>query len=222
MDPSPVSLRPFNPPPRLVDTRLPAPGYVPATLTRGFSTEFGSLDSIERQWGPDRALLGEELRSYGENLQSAHWRWTWKADRPAHWHCLVTIECEGQIQGILAVENLLRPAQIVPNGWVLYVDYLEVAPWNYRVPQDRAEPAIRMPRFAGVGTVLIGEAIRMSLGRAAGGRVGLHSLPQAEDFYRGRCGMNNLGRDSNYYDLVYFEYADGVVAEQLTKLGLSA
>jgi hypothetical protein len=155
-------------------------------------------------------------------LQSAHWQWTWKAARPPHWHTLVTVECEGQVQGIMAVENLLRPSGVTPDAVVLYVDFLEVAPWNYRVPQNRAHPAIRLPRFAGVGTLLIAEAIRMSFGRGAGGRVGLHALAQAEEFYAQRCGMNDLGPDPRYHDLVYFEYAEGVAQERLTAMGLSA
>jgi hypothetical protein len=61
----------------------------------------------------------------------------------------------------------------------------------------------------------------MSYGITAGGRVGLHSLRQAEDFYA-RCGMTRIGPDPNYYDLTYFEYPDGMTAAQLTALELSA
>jgi hypothetical protein len=60
----------------------------------------------------------------------------------------------------------------------------------------------------------------MSLGATAGGRVGLHSLPQAEDFYS-RCGMTRIGPDPSDNDLVYFEYHDGVAAARLTAMGLS-
>ncbi len=120
----------------------------------------------------------------------------------------------------MAVENFLRPSQLAPPSWVLYVDYVEVAPWNYRVPQNRGVAAVREPRFRGVGALLLGEAIRMSLGATAGGRVGLHSLPQAEDFYS-HCGMKRIGPDPNYYDLVYFEYPDGVAGAQLTAMRLS-
>ncbi|VTR96316.1 Uncharacterized protein OS=Methylomonas sp. FJG1 GN=JT25_10440 PE=4 SV=1 [Gemmata massiliana] len=60
----------------------------------------------------------------------------------------------------------------------------------------------------------------MSIGATACGRVGLHSLPQAEDFYN-RCGMTRIGPDPHYYDLVYFEYPDGVAGAQLTAMRLS-
>lgn len=222
MNPSPNSPRPFNPPPRLVDTRLPLPGYVPVTLTRGFPATSDSLDAIERLWEPERTRLADDLRTHGETLESGHWDWRNKARRQPHWHCLVTIECEGHVQGIMAVENHLRRSVLSAGNWVLYVDYLEVAPWNYRVPQDRSRDAIRVPRYTRVGTMLIGEAIRMSLGAAAGGRVGLHGLPQAEDFYVRRCGMSRVGPDPMYYDLVYFEYPDSAAATRLTAMELSA
>jgi hypothetical protein len=180
------------------------------------------LDAVERLWAPERARLVEELRAHGETLESAHWDWRNKSRRQPHWHCLVTIECEGQVQGIMAVENFLRPSTLTPNAWVLYVDFLEVAPWNYRVPQDRSRPPVQIPRYSRAGTLLIGEAIRMSLGAAAGGRLGLHGLPQAEDFYVRRCGMTRIGSDPMYHNLVYFEYPDGVAATRLTAMELSA
>jgi hypothetical protein len=120
----------------------------------------------------------------------------------------------------MAVENLLRPSQLSPRSWLLYVDYLEVAPWNYRIPQNRNVAAVREPRFKGVGALLLGEAIRMSVGATAGGHVGLRERMQAEHFYL-HCGMTRIGPDPNYYDLVYFEYADGVAAASLTAMRLS-
>ena len=221
MNPSPTSPRPFNPPPRLVDTRLPRPGYASVTLIRGHLATPDYLDAVEQLWAPERASLESELAAHGETLESAHWDWRNKARRPPHWYCLVTVECEGQLQGIMAVENFLRPAVLTPGTWVLYVDYIEVAPWNYRVPQDRAKPVARESRFKEVGTLLLAEAIRMSIGAAAGGRVGLHGLQQAEAFYVRRCGMNRIGPDPGYYDLVYFEYPDGVAAARLTAMGVS-
>jgi hypothetical protein len=191
-------------------------------LTRGYPVTDAYLDVIERLWGPDRARLAREVAAQGEVLESAHWDWRNKVRRQPHWHCLVTIECDGQVQGIMAVENLLRPSSLTPGAAVLYVDYLETAPWNYRVPQDRNKRAVQVPRYTRVGTLLIGEAIRMSLGAAAGGRVGLHGLPQAEDFYVRRCGMTRIGPDPMYHDLVYFEYPDGVAAARLTAMELSA
>ena len=37
------------------------------------------------------------------------------------------------------------------------------------------------------------------------GRIGLHSLPQANSFYANTCGMTDLGADPAYEGLCYFE-----------------
>jgi hypothetical protein len=50
------------------------------------------------------------------------------------------------------------------------------------------------------------EAIRMSLNCGYGGRIGLHSLPTAEPFYRDKLGMSDFGPDGNYGQLCYFEF----------------
>ncbi|VTR96317.1 unnamed protein product [Gemmata massiliana] len=126
MNPSPHSSRPFNPPPRLIDTRLSPPGYVPVTVTRGFPVSH--LEAIEAVWAPEREQLVADLREHGETLESGHWDWRNKIARQPHWHTLVVVECDGQVQGIMAVENFLRPSRLSPSEWVLYLDYVEVAP----------------------------------------------------------------------------------------------
>jgi hypothetical protein len=93
------------------------------------------------------------------------------------------------------------------------VDYLESAPWNL-------QGSVVLPRFLGVGTVLLAEAVRLSVEDGFGGRVGLHSLPQAEAFYA-RCRMTNSGADPDYYDLTYFEYTGHQAAEWLATIGES-
>jgi hypothetical protein len=42
---------------------------------------------------------------------------------------LVAIECEGEAQGIMALLRAPQPARF-EDGHVIYVDYLESAPWN--------------------------------------------------------------------------------------------
>jgi hypothetical protein len=216
MNPSPEAQRPFNSPPRLIDCRTNPTTPFPAKLTRGYPIDYGLMLEVEKEWGPARSELATQMAATGERLESRHWYWPNKAvpsHYPAGWHCLVTVECEGQVQGIMAVETLLRPAVLDLNGWVVYVDFVESAPWNYRVPSDRNRPVVRAARFAGIGTLLIAEAVRMSMGQRANGRVGLHALPQADDFYMSRCGMRRIGEDPAYHNLVYFEYPDGVAAK---------
>ena len=81
---------------------------------------------------------------------------------------------------------------------MVYVNYLEAAPWN-------VASFIPPGKFRGVGSILIGAAINLSLDEGFYGRIGLHSLPQAERFYAKTCGMEELGIDPQVEDLRYFE-----------------
>jgi hypothetical protein len=110
----------------------------------------------------------------------------------------------------MAVLGTPRRARL-GGGHVVYVDYVESAPWNLK-------GTVVSPRFLGVGTVLIAEAVRLSLEMGLGGRVGLHSLPQAEPFYA-RCRMTRVGPDPSYYDLTYFEHAGQEALDWLASLG---
>lgn len=213
MSPSPAP--PVQPLPRLSDGRVNPPAVTPAAVTRGFPPD--RLADVERVWGPARAAVGAAAIAAGIRLDHDHWRWTDKDGRArAGEALLVAVEAAGEVQGLMALKTALQPSRLIPNRWVLYVDYVESAPWNLTVP------GVQGKRYDGVGYLLIGEAVRASVGRAAGGRVGLHSLPQTEPFYETKCRMTRVGPDPGYYGLVYFEYADGVAAEWLTDVGLSA
>ncbi|WP_171471315.1 hypothetical protein [Frigoriglobus tundricola] len=80
-----------------------------------------------------------------------------------------------------------------------YVDFLEAAPWNLRGSGSG-------PRFKGVGATLMAAVERLSESLGCEGRVGLHSLEQAEFFCARTCQMTALGPDRGYYDLWYFEW----------------
>ncbi len=124
---------------------------------------------------------------------------------------LVGVECEGEPQGIMAILRMPRHSRHTGEV-VIYVDYLESAPWNLK-------GASAPPRFMGIGTVLIAEAVRLSLEMGLEGRVGLHSLPQAESFYKTRCRMTEFGADPAYYDLTYFEYTGQQATDWLAAIG---
>ena len=80
---------------------------------------------------------------------------------------------------------------------IVYVDYVEVAPWNRTVGGTVA-------RYRGVGSALLVAAVALSFDEGFKGRIGLHSLPQSEGFYS-HHGMVNLGPDEHYQGLHYFE-----------------
>ncbi len=78
---------------------------------------------------------------------------------------------------------------------LVYVGFLEVAPWNMTGRPDR--------RYRGLGPVMIGIAHDLSLQQGIGGSVGLHSVSAAEGFYR-RIGLRSLDCP-NEYNEVYLE-----------------
>mgnify|MGYP001574334861 FL=1 len=63
--------------------------------------------------------------------------------------------------------------------------------------------------------MLLLAAVQLSLDEEFQGRIGLHSLPQADDFYSTKCGMTSLGRDGRYQNLTYFEMTREQAAEFL-------
>ena len=81
-----------------------------------------------------------------------------------------------------------------------YIDLVSVAPWN--------RPKLtKTPKYKGVGPLLLSAALSFSVNEGLDGRLGLHSLPQSESWYRDVCMMSELGLDTAYPgNLVYFEF----------------
>jgi hypothetical protein len=170
-------------------------------------------DSAETEWARARERAAIEKAVMGlAPFEHAHWNWRNKARSiEAGLHMLVTVEAKSDVQGMMAVLRKPRHSQASGKD-VLYVDFLEAAPWNLRISSSQ-------PQFLGVGTVLIAEAIHLSLEMGLEGRVGLHSLPQAEAFYKGRCQMTGFGADPSYFDLTYFEYIGQQAIEWIARIG---
>jgi len=160
------------------------------------------------QWRP-------ALKSYLQRLvdngipqqdwpQSWHWDWREKMDRVRGMlnHTGYSVVCRDVTQGLMRLDLAQYRGRLdVQNGQhIVYVDYLEAAPWNWREPY--ADP----PIYRLVGQVLIHAAVTRSIDEGFKGRVGLHSLPQTTSFYE-RCGFTNLGTRPDEYDgrLPYFE-----------------
>jgi hypothetical protein len=133
-----------------------------------------------------------------------HWNWNWKAGewRPMLGYHSFAIICEGELQGLMMVSDLksaLLPAQF--GKPIVFVEYLATAPWN--------RPEIQLPpRYRGVGTVMVAAAVDLSWELGYRGRIGLHSLPRAEAFYRNSCQMTALGKDAAHQGLMYFEMTE--------------
>lgn len=77
---------------------------------------------------------------------------------------------------------------------------------------------VKEPTYKGAGRVLIGTAVSLSIEEELRGRIGLHSLPGAEDFYRDAIGMADLGvdKDGPHKGLRYFELSESQISGFLT------
>jgi hypothetical protein len=88
---------------------------------------------------------------------------------------------------------------------LVYIDYLESAPWNLPIMVDS-------PTYGGIGPVLMRTAVQLSYDEGFHGRIGLHALPQSEEFYRDDCEMHGCGPDASVDDLPYYEMTREIAA----------
>jgi GNAT superfamily N-acetyltransferase len=162
------------------------------------------LDDWQTKWQPALLAVLQELAQKGVPLsewpQSWHWNWQQKTARVQGLLAFrgFSVVALGETQGLAQVDLTKACRESGQHGRpVVYLDYLEVAPWN------RPELGT-VPRLRGVGSALIAAAIALSEDEGFKGRLGLHSLPQADAFYR-KIGMTDLGLDAGCQNLRYFE-----------------
>lgn len=167
--------------------------------------ELAHLQDWKAHWQPALIAILQEMdrRGIPRSQWPQSWHWNWEAKSAQVQGLLAfrgfSVVCAGLTQGLMRVDltKAARGSAQAGNA-LLYVDYLEVAPWN------RPELG-QVPRYKGVGTALITAAVALSDAEGFKGRIGLHSLPQSDAFYRDRCGMTDLGPDAAYQNLRYFE-----------------
>lgn len=143
--------------------------------------------------------------------EHAHWEWEKKVALTTHLlsHPTMAIEHEGTAQGLMLLETDGQFARLPDELGkpLVHVMFLASAPWNLST-------VVARPRFKGVGTTLLRAAIEASLDFDFKGRIGLHSLPQADDFYL-RLGMTPMGKDPKKHDLTYYELSPTQAAQFL-------
>ncbi len=144
--------------------------------------------------------------------QHVHWNWRekQKAVEGILAYRMFGIECASEMQGLMLLVTAGKTCRIESQKGkpLVYVHFLAAAPWN--LPSITSEP-----RFSLVGTVFIAVAIQLSLEEEFSGRIGLHSLPQADAWYEKACGMTNLGVDPSAQNLKYFEMTPEQASEFL-------
>ena len=155
--------------------------------------EFFEIPESERTFARWQEILGSLA------IQDQHWEWRSKCSLSNGQNYRIFSLLNGsevEAAMVLLVSATSRDTALpLP---VVYIDYVAVAPWNRK-------PFQVLPRFRNLGTLMLGAAVEISIQIGFEGRCGLHSLAQSEGFYKS-IGMRDLGVDSDYHNLRYFEF----------------
>ena len=188
--------------------------FVEAALLDGLIPE--DFIIVGNEWAFERSVVMQELLHATlpreQWPQSLHWDWRRKAPELRLLEASgFAVVCERQWQGVMLTKSALYTARLAPDKGkpLVYVDFLEVAPWNWAIPEIG-----RASRFRAVGSTLLWRAVKQSEEEGFRGRIGLHSLPQSEKFYERVFGMTPLKRDGDKQNLLYLE----ISAEQAMRL----
>jgi len=163
--------------------------------------EANNLLDFDQYWRPAIAGLEASVianpRPAMMRVEDAHWNWAAKiagtSGQLAYRH--FALECDGRTQGLMQLELTHRSR--TDHQHLVYIDFLAVAPWNRK-------PLVDPPLYKAVGTLLFAQAVGTSFDEGFGGRIGLHSLPGAAEWYRNKS-MTSFGLDDHYENLEYFE-----------------
>ena len=123
--------------------------------------------------------------------ESSHWNWRTKVEAIQGMLAgsSFSIVCNDLTQGMMTVDTVSKRSRIdiQRNQHLVYVEYVENAPWNRWELSDH-------PRYRAVGSILFRTAISLSKELEFHGQIGLHSLPQANKFYANSCGIEPWSR----------------------------
>lgn len=154
----------------------------------------------ERTWKP---IMDAQVqnRDTAPCEQDAHWDWRRKhlATRKFLANRWYTVTCLNELQGLMLVD-LSESCRLASQFGkpLIYIAFISTAPWN-------REGFETPPRFSGVGRALVLQAIELSIEEGFEGRLGLHALSGATEFYEAKCGMTVVGQDAAKENLTYVE-----------------
>jgi hypothetical protein len=110
---------------RLIDARDPRLLVERANIAIGLNVT--ALGDIETSWSSARASAATAAL-----LEHGHWDWRNKSQTvKAGRHDIVAIVNQGGYQGAMAILSHPQKGRLSPSE-VLYVDYVEIAPWNLK------------------------------------------------------------------------------------------
>jgi hypothetical protein len=178
-----------------------------------FSSKIVELQRNDRRWVQaivSEGLTPRVLKQFQEVWQpklqqlkapDSHWDWPglWRAYRKKKSRFL-SLVCENELQGLAWLDYSGISSRSDSDQQIVYVQRISVAPWN------RSEYGMR--RFRPVGLLFIREAVELSLEIGWRGRIGLHSLETAVNWYRSVLRMTAYGKDVEHENLEYFEFSD--------------
>lgn len=177
-----------------------------------------NLQHYEQKWLPElqkRRRETAKLHQAGHEIatvEDAHWDWAKKRlreQRAPLGFSSYAVEVAGETEGLMQLELATHRSRARASLHLVYVDYLSIAPWNRPWP---GQP----PRFRGIGSILLREAIRTSRDAGFRGRIGLHALPGAVTWYRDKLQMTAFAADPDYQGLHYFEFTEAQARRFLT------
>lgn len=176
---------------------------VEAVLNTRLTAE--QVAAAEAVWAEPRRTLPDP--------EHAHWDWVRKAPLLSNpgVACFGVLHA-GDVQGLMMIAEAGHVARL-PTQYgspLVYVDFLEAAPWNQTDWPGG-------PRYRGAGSRLVCAAVHASLAAGCHGRIGLHSLRGAEGFYEERCRMSPWGEDPEYHGLMYYEFTANAAADFLRR-----
>jgi hypothetical protein len=171
-----------------------------------------NFDDFEQLWRPMLESRRAEFESWGAaaegDAQDSHWQWAEKAVDASTSMADETyaVECAGETQGLMLVTSAAFARLEVQRGReIVYIELLATAPWN------RPRVVKKEARYKGVGRVLVAEAISLSYQLEFNGRLGLHSLPQSQSWYRDVAKFTDWGYDDDKR-MQYFEVTEAQAA----------
>lgn len=164
------------------------------------------VEAAEAAWRPVVEERVAQLRQSGapRSAWPEHSHWDWRKKHEATEgliaYRMFGLECESKMQGLMLVSTAGHLCRISgqANKDLVYIDFVASAPWN-------SAGIVAEPRYGLIGSIFVATAVQLSLSEGFKGRIGLHSLPQAEKFYGDRCQMTDLGRDAKKENLRYYE-----------------
>jgi len=175
-----------------------------AELHEGISE--ANLTDWQNQWIPAQEAAMRALIKAGRPARSLpdtnHWNWRAKVEvfKGLLSNPSFSISCAGVTQGLMILDTVKKLSRLEEpkKPPLVYPEYIQTAPWNRK-------GLVTEPIYSGVGSILLKCAIQTSLDLEYKGRIGLHSVPNAEAFYANHCNMTDLGPDSGYHNMRYFE-----------------